>query len=374
MSRRPPSLRPRLLDPHRLLPALLPLLLVQALLLALLLGACARQEPETDRLTFQAFGTLVDVTLYPAGLHDLASVEAELRGAMDTLHRSWHAWQPSELEQTNARLAGGEMFDAPASVLPLIERGQEMERLSDGLFNPALGRLIAAWGFHQSEPAGPPPDSEWIEALLANPPRMRDIERDGMRLRGGHPELQLDFGGLAKGLALIQSLDLLTELGVEQAIVNAGGDLMTLGRRPDRPWRIGLRDPRGSGVLASIELGPGEALFSSGDYERGYDWNGERIHHVIDPRSGHPSQGVASATVLHVDPMLADAAATTLMIAGPERWIRYARQLGAEHALVVLDDGTVELTPAMRARIEFRRDVEYRLRNSPAADSMGSAP
>ncbi|WP_410346546.1 FAD:protein FMN transferase [Thioalkalivibrio sp.] len=353
-------MNPRPLSPD--LPAILRLLL--PVFLALLLSACGRDGPDTDRLTFQALGTLVDVTLHPADTHDLTGIESALRDELDAMHAAWHAWEPGPLGRTNRLLEQGVEFDAPASVLPLIERARELERLTDGLFNPALGRLVSAWGFHQDEPSGPPPSEETLATMLADPPRVADIERDGMRLRGGHPELQLDFGGLAKGLAVARSLELLTELGVEHAIVNAGGDLMTLGEPAGRPWRIGVRDPRGTEVLAAISLGPGEALFSSGDYERGYEWESRRIHHVIDPRTGRPSQGIASATVLHGDPALADAAATTLMIAGPQQWPAYARRLGVDHALLVLADGSVELTPAMEGRVDFRQDLDYRLRES----------
>jgi thiamine biosynthesis lipoprotein len=335
------------------------------LLLLMLATGCAPRS-DTDRLTFHAFGTLIDITLYPAGVHDLARIESALSADLDSMHNSWHAWQPGLLGRTNQLLVLGGEFSAPPSVLPLIERGQQLEIATDGLFNPALGRLIAAWGFHQDEPAGPPPDPEWISGLLTNPPRMAHIERNGVRLRGHHPELQLDFGGLAKGLAVARSLELLAELGVEHAIVNAGGDLMTLGRPGNRPWRIGVRDPRGAGVLASIELVGGEALFTSGDYERGYDWNGEHIHHVIDPRSGRPSQGLAAATVLHTDPALADAAATTLMIAGPEAWPYHAHKLGVQLAMVVLPDGSVELTPALEPRVVFERETPRRVRIPPA--------
>ncbi len=343
-------------------------------LLLFALAACDRQTEtthETDRLTFQAFGTLVDITLYPAGKHDLARIEAELSADLENMHASWHAWEPGSLGRTNQLLAMGGEFSAPPSVLPLIEYGQELEALTDGLFNPALGRLIAAWGFHQSEAAGPPPDPDAVRALINDPPRMADIERSGARLRGRHPELQLDFGGLAKGFAVARSLDRLAELGVEHAIVNAGGDLMTRGQPGARAWRIGVRHPRGAGVLAGIELGSGEALFTSGDYERGYEWDGQRIHHVIDPRTGWPSQGLAAATVLHADPALADAAATTLMIAGPEDWPGLARRLGVDHALVVLPDGSVELTPGMAARVKFQDDVPHRIRHTQAGNGPG---
>jgi FAD:protein FMN transferase len=333
-----------------------------ALLLLLVAVSGCDRKPETDRLTFQAFGTLVDITLYPGGVHDLTRIESALSEDLEIMHTSWHAWEPGSLGRTNQLLAMGGEFSAPPSVLPLIEFAQELEGRTDGLFNPALGRLIAAWGFHQDEAAGPPPDAERLEALLADPPRMSDIERLGVRLRGHHPDLQLDFGGMGKGFAVARSLELLADLGVEHAIVNAGGDLMTRGRPGDRAWRIGVRDPLGKGVLASIELGSDEALFTSGDYERGYEWEGERIHHVVDPRSGRPSRGLVAATVLHDDPALADAAATTLMIAGPEDWPLYAGRLGVARALVVLPDGSVELTPEMVPRVEFRREIVRRIR------------
>ncbi|AGA32021.1 Thiamin biosynthesis lipoprotein ApbE [Thioalkalivibrio nitratireducens DSM 14787] len=340
------------------------LLLLGALWLA---GCTDAPEPDTDRLTFYAFGTIVDVTLYPAGVHDLLRIESELGADLEAMHDLWHAWEPGPLVRTNDLLAAGEAFSAPPSILTLVERAQELDALTGGLFNPALGRLVAAWGFHQNEAAGPPPTPATLAALLEDPPRMADIEREGTRLRGRHPELQLDFGGLAKGLAIARSLERLAELGVEHAIVNAGGDLMTMGRPAHRAWRIGIRDPRAAQVLASVELGSGEALFTSGDYERGYEWEGERMHHVIDPRSGRPARGLTSATVLHDDPVLADAAATTLMIAGPDAWPRYARRLGAELALVTLPDGTVELTPAIASRVEFQREVTSRIRTAEAA-------
>lgn len=322
-----------------------------ALLAVFTVAGCDRDTPDTETLNFFAFGTIVDVTLYPAGAYDLEALESELQAELEVLHTSWHAWEPGSLGRTNELLALQAEFSAPPSVLPLIERGREMEELSGGLFNPAMGKLVAAWGFHQDEPKGPPPDDETLEALLEDPPSMQDIERNGVRLRGQHTDLQLDFGGLAKGLAVERMLDLLQDQGVDAAIFNAGGDLMTLGRPTDRPWRVALRHPQG-GILGSMDLDADEALFSSGDYERGYEWEGEHIHHVIDPRTGRPSEGIHGATVLHSDPALADAAATTLMIAGSEEWPRYARKMGVEAALVVLED-RIEATPAMAERLRL---------------------
>ncbi|OOC09213.1 FAD:protein FMN transferase [Thioalkalivibrio halophilus] len=341
---------------------------VLAALTAMLLVACER-TPETEHLQFRAFGTLVEVAVAPAGEYDLAEIERELQAELDILHASWHAWEEGSLGRTNQLLPLQREFSAPPSVLPLIEQGRAVEEATDGLFNPAMGQLVAAWGFHRDEPAGPPPDADTLAELLEDPPSMGDIERNGVRLTGHHPDLQLDFGGLAKGAAVERARDLLADLGVEAAIVNAGGDLMTLGRPAGRDWRIGIRHPDG-GTLGGIKLGGGVGLFTSGDYERGYEHEGERIHHVIDPRTGRPTEGVRSATVLHGDGGLADAAATTLMIAGPEHWPEYAARLGIDHALVVLADGRIEATPAMAARVELGEPhPEPEVRERPEAGS-----
>lgn len=339
-----------------------------ALLVIILLVAGCAKSPETDQLTFQAFGTLVDLTLHPYGAHDLPHIEREMRDFLDHLHRSWHAWEPGLLTATNHLIKSGEPFPPDPELLPLIEAGTHYETLSQGLFNPALGELFAAWGFQNSHPTGPPPSAETIASILEAAPVMTDLQRlEEGRIQSRNPTVQLDFGGLAKGVALNLGIDRLRELGVERAILNAGGDLLTLGIPRDRNWRIGIRDPFGGGVLAGIEVGAGEALFSSGTYERGYDWDDERIHHVLDPRTGYPSRGVLGVTVLDTDPVRADAAATTLMVAGPEEWPEYAARLAATQVIVVLDDGRIEVTPGMAERIELRVDRPLRLRSLEAA-------
>jgi FAD:protein FMN transferase len=115
-----------------------------------------RVKPDTDRLTFQAFGTLVDITVYPGGVHDLTRIESELSADLEVMHTSWHAWGPGSLGRTNQLLATGRGVQC-AAVGAAADRAtrRTSRRRTDGLFNPALGRLIAAWGFHQDEAGRP---------------------------------------------------------------------------------------------------------------------------------------------------------------------------------------------------------------------------
>jgi thiamine biosynthesis lipoprotein len=114
---------------------------------------------------------------------------------------------------------------------------------------------------------------------------------------------------------------------------------------------VGVRDPRSSGVLGTIDLEPGEAALSSGDYERRYESGGEVFHHIIDPRTGRPSRGAAGTTVVSADPVLGNAAATALMVAGPDRFEEIARRLGVDCALLVAPDGRRLATPCMARRL-----------------------
>ncbi|WP_412851916.1 FAD:protein FMN transferase [Ectothiorhodospira shaposhnikovii] len=319
--------------------------------LILLLGACERPEIHRDR--FIAFGTLVELNIYTSD-RDLAARAAEsVRADLEYMHRAWHAWEPGPMGRTNELLATGLPFSANPSVLPLILDAQRLYAASDGLFNPAMGALFALWGFQTDEPQGPPPAPEQIRAILEQAPSMADIEIDGIRMRSHNPAVRLDLGAYAKGYGIHQAMEHLRGMGVENAILNAGGDLRAIGRPGNRPWRIGVRAPDGQGVLASIETRGDEAIFTSGDYERYYLHEGERYHHILDPRSGQPARGTHSVTVIHDNAAEADVASTALFIAGPGDWPRIAAQLGVDKVMLIDHAGIAHLTPAMEKRVKF---------------------
>ncbi len=338
-----------------------PLRLLAILCAALLLGGCDRAADEpTWQETLLVFGTLVDITVHGGDEATFRRAVREVEDDLGYLHEALHAWQPGSLGRTNLLLATGGTFTAPPSVLPLVEQSRQLAEQSDHLFNPAIGQLIALWGFHGETPSTPP-DEAAIAALLEQTPRMDQIVIDGIRLRATNPAVQLDLGAIAKGYAVDRALELLHDHGLVHAIVNAGGDLRASGQRGDRPWRIGIRDPRGEGMLAVVETRGNEALFTSGDYERYFEHDGVRYHHILDPRSGRPARGLTSVTVLHDDGTVADAASTALFVAGPEAWPAIAAQLGVDHVMVIDEAGAIQLTPAMAERVRFEQRQQPRI-------------
>ena len=332
------------------------------LLLAALLAACAAEAPRQER--WIVFGSLAAVQ-FPPGSETAAEREA-LAGVARlwaALERDWHAWQPSTLTRFNAALAGGAMVTAPEALRLPIARSRPLLAESAGWFDPGIGRLVALWGFHTSDYpiTSLPPDAAALAAWAARPDSLADLDCDAdWRCRSRAPQLQLDFNAMAEGLALELAAAQLRAQGVRHALLDLGGDMLALGERAGRPWRVGLDDGRG-GVLGGVELRDGEAFMSSGSYAK---WRpapeGGRWPHVLDPRSGQPARGTRLVAVLHPDPVRADAAATALLAAGPERFARLVDSLRLGCALLVDEAGTAWLTPGMAARFQWQQALPQR--------------
>jgi thiamine biosynthesis lipoprotein len=327
--------------------ALLPLLL-------LLLAACSR-APQSETVELYVFGTLATITVWDAEPVARDTAMAEITQTFQQMHHEWHAWKPGPLVDINLAISRG---DAAIGVLPsiasLITRSQQLYRQSDGLFNPAIGGLLSLWGFQgDGRPSGPPPDKQAINRWVAAAPGMDDIILADGVLHSSNTAVTLDFGAFAKGVAVDHAIDILRAHGINNAIVNAGGDLRAIGSKGDTPWRVGIRHPQGNGVLAALEVKGDESIFTSGNYERYRDYEGVHYAHILDPRTGMPVEGITSVTVIHENGGIADAAATALVVAGVKDWHRIAMQMGIHYAMLVDDAGTVYMNPAMQRRIEF---------------------
>lgn len=333
----------------------LPLLLLGTVLL--LQGGCARRsasDPESYRQGLFAFGTLVEVEVSDAPRPLAIQAVTLLDQRLQVMHREWHAWKPGgELMRLNHSLAEGESFIASDALRAMLEQTRNLSAASDGLFNPAIGRLIGLWGFHGDEyPEDAPPAAAEIDQLIRQAPSMDALRIQGNRISSDNRSVQLDLNAFAKGYALDQAITILAQAGIDNAMVNAG-DLCVAGTRHGAPWRIGIRHPQGSGVLASVETAGKECVMTSGNYERYRRYQGRRYAHLLDPRSGWPVEHVASATVIHADGGLAGAAALALAVAGPQDWQRIASRMGVTFAMLVDDAGNLYLSSDMAQRLQF---------------------
>jgi len=321
--------------------------------LALSAGACvatravAGAGPAQRRVLF---GSPVDLVLPEGTAPDLA---ARVWQQLAVINAQWNAWKPGALNTLNTAFRAGRPAPVSPALRAMIERAAVLERASLGLFNPGIGGLVGAWGFHADTlQNGAAPRAATLQCWQQAAPSLRQIEFSGGLARSSNPRLQLDFGAYAKGVAIDATFDALQRQGVAHALLNLGGNLATMGQPGGRPWTVGVRNPHGPGLLATLATHGREAVVTSGSYERWRRVDGERATHILDPQQGRPAPGLVSVTVVHPSAALADAAATALLVAGPARWPVLAQRLGVQQVLVVDAHGRWQATDALAPRLQ----------------------
>ena len=330
------------------------------------LSGCAR-APLYHQESF-VFGTRVELLI--AGIDEASArpAAAAVLQEFDRLHRTYHAWQPSELSALNAAIAAGRSATVTPELAALIVDAQRITRLGEGLFDPGIGRLIGLWGFQSDEFKAQLPDAQALAAWRRTRASIGELSVDGEQVRSSNPGVAIDFGGYLKGVALDRAAAILKQHGVANALINIGGNVMALGSKNGERWRVGIQHPRQPGPLATLALDDGEAIGTSGDYQRYFEVDGRRYCHLLDPRSGEPVTHTQALTVV-IDRRaaagtLSDAASKPLFIAGDD-WPRLAAQLAVTQVLRVDADGQVEVSAALLRRIEFadrRTQAAARLR------------
>lgn len=316
------------------------------------LAACS--SPPLVQQQSYVFGTLVEVSVYDAPEAQARQAIAAVLARFDALHQQLHAWQPSELSRLNAGLAKGEHIPVSPELAAMLRDAQTVSARSDDLFNPAIGNLIALWGFHADTPQGKVPDAAAIARWVKAAPRMEDLHIENNQVWSDNPAVQLDLGGYAKGYALDEAVRILTSHGIKNALVNIGGNVIALGQHGDRPWRVGIQHPRKPGTLATLDLHDGDAIGTSGDYQRYFEAGGHRYCHLIDPRTGWPASGMQSVTILVSGDRAgtrSDALSKPLFIDGAARLADHASGLGIADYLAVDAAGQIHVSPAMKARL-----------------------
>ncbi|MDO9010309.1 MAG: FAD:protein FMN transferase [Gallionella sp.] len=359
-----------------------------SLIFLLLLSGCGK-EPLYQEQGY-VFGTLVEVSVYGETEPRARQAVADVLHEFQRLHNLLHAWQPSELSELNTAFSQGKSKVVSPELAYILQDAASVSQQSRGLFNPAIGGLAQLWGFHADEFKPVQPDKKLIAQWVANNPQMSDLTFlaappgvPGKLVRSSNKAVQIDLGGYAKGYALERAAGLLRKRGMHNALINVGGNILALGQHGKRAWRVGIQHPRKSGALATLALHDGEAIGTSGDYQRYFMLGDTRYCHLIDPRSGYPTQGVQAVTILIKPPaiqpgeqgmlaesllmtrrihagVLSDVASKPLFIAGANGWRAEAARMDLDEAMLVDGQGRIHLTSAFRKRLEFA-DKEVKL-------------
>lgn len=323
-----------------------------ALALCLLLTACAPAEaPRLLDRQFPAMDTFMSLSTW--GEHAGTALDAaqreigRLEGLLSVTERS------SDL----ARLNTGRSDTVSDDTAELIAFALDMAKRTGGAVDPTVYPAVRAWGF--TAQAYRVPTQAELDALL---PLIgwQSVSLDGktVRLPAG---TQLDLGSVAKGWAGDRILALWRELGVTGGILRLGGNVQTLGSKPDgSPWVVGVRDPDGGGVLATLSVRD-LAVVTSGSYERFFERDGQLYHHIIDPSTGRPADsGLVSVTVVGESGAFCDALSTALFVMGVQRASEFWRAGRDFDAVFIGTDGRVTITEGLRDSFKLTGEFSER--------------
>lgn len=328
--------------------------------------SCIPLDPLYHTQTY-VFGTLVDISIYGEEESQAQQITSQITREFQQIHNRLHAWKPSEINGINHTFTENRPKLIESDIVNIIQDATQLSEQSEGLFNPAIGKLIKAWGFQRDEFTAVMPDQSTLETLLAEQPKMTDIVINGRQIISNNPNVKLDLGGYAKGYALDVGLKLLNEFHVQNALINIGGNVIALGKHADKPWIVGIQHPRKPDAIATVALESGWAIGTSGDYQRFFMHDGKRYCHIIDPRTGQPTQGTQSVTVL-IPPgahagVLSDVASKPIFISEPAKKAEVAKKMGVTNVLVIEEDGQILVTPEMQSRLHWLdEDAKQRVR------------
>jgi FAD:protein FMN transferase len=290
-------------------------------------------------------GTAIRVELWH---EEPAKGRAAVDAVMEEMHRIDRAMSPfkpeSELSRINREAA---MAPVPISeeMFELLARSVAFSKLSEGAFDITFASVGCMFDYHNRVK---PTEEEIAAALPGFNYRHIRLERQGRTIQFAQRGVQIDLGGIAKGYAVDNCVALLRERGVRQALVVAGGDSRVLGDRRGRPWMIGIRDPRRKDAMVATMPLVDAAISTSGDYERYFEVNGVRHHHILDPRTGKSATGARSVTIIGPDATTTEGISKSVFIMGPERGIRFAESLPGIDAVIIDADGEMHTTAGLR--------------------------
>ena len=309
-------------------------LLIMGLLFSL--AGCREKEINKYSCDFFAMDTYItcqvltdDQALAKAGL---AGVEQAFL-KIDRLTNRFD--QSSELSAVN-RNAGIAPVKVSSDVIAIVGTSLDWAEKTDGAFNILIGSAMDCWGFGTDHPHLP------AEAELAEAMKKTDYHRivlDPEKSTIFLPEkgMVLDLGGIAKGYATDQAVKALQKLGIRNALINAGGNVYAMGSRVDgTAWQVGVQDPRNPKGIKAVLAGLDVAMVSSGDYQRYFEVDGIRYHHILDPASGYPARASAGTTVIMKSSAVADILSTALFVKGPVEGIKLAESLNEVDAVMII--------------------------------------
>jgi thiamine biosynthesis lipoprotein len=309
-------------------------------------------QPQLIEHTGLAMGAEVRLTAWTPDAPAVAAAFDEVLGEIERLEALMSGWREgSDVQRLNAA-AGRTEVPVSTEVRNVLREARRVSEWTGGKFDVTFGALSGLWKFDHDQDDRVPDAGEVRRRLALIDYRGLDVDEDAGTAFLRRAGMRVHLGGIGKGYAIDRAVELLVRRGVRDFIIQSGGDLYAAGRRGDRPWRLGIRDPRGPADRSFAALDVTDGTFStSGDYERFFVRDGRRYHHILDPDRGEPARGCRSVTIVTDRAVIADGLSTGVFVLGPTEGMALIERLPGVEGVIVTEANEVLVSSGLRDRL-----------------------
>ena len=340
---------------------------ITAIIVIIMIGAVVFLARKTKNLRMSAydsqsysgtaFGTSIKKTLFSDDEQLRSSVSTRIDEILKDLDdRISYRNLESEVAFCNSSYAIDGLTKLSPDILSYLERELEINKETDGAFSPCIYPVTQLWGIEDGK-TEIPSESDIEEALEHSDPEDIEIDSDGVIFH--NDEMGIDFGAVGKGVAADLVIKELAESNINGAVVSIGGTIAVYGDKgTGKMWHIGIQDPRGDrdDVLGVVDVSGYNVVSTSGDYEKYFEQDGKRYHHIMDPKTGYPADsGLISVTIISPDGFLSDAMSTACFVMGLDNGMRYAKEKNVD-AIFVTSDKKIYTTDNIKKKFQIKAD------------------
>jgi thiamine biosynthesis lipoprotein len=326
---------------------------------ALTVGACSATSTPAARLVERSrvsMGTEVHVTAWTADETAALSAFEKAFHEFDRLDGLMSVWKDGSDVMRLNDAAGQSAVAVSPEVRDVLHASQQISEWTEGKFDVTFAALSGLWSFDHDIDGHVPEGSQIAPRLALIDHRALQIDEGAGTASLARAGMKVNLGGIGKGYAVDRAVAILRDAGLTDFMIQSGGDLFVSGRRGDRPWRVGIQDPRGApdALFAAFDL-TDAASSTSGDYERFFIRDGRRYHHILDPDTGEPARRSRSVTIVAKSATVSDGLSTGVFVLGGERGMALIERLADVEGVIVDDDNQVRVSSGLHARLAILR-------------------
>lgn len=311
-------------------------------------------SPKPYKETRFLMDTIIEITAYGSNAEEAVKFAF---GEFEKLHKIANQYdENSQISEIN-RNAGIKPVTVDDDIISMLDQSFELTDKLGGVFDVTIGPLTVLWGVGNKGDYIPT-QAEIEQVLPLVNYKLVKVDRSHRTVYLPQPGMRLDMGAVAKGYAIDKAIAALKAKGIKSALVNAGGDVGVIGKKPDgQSWRIGVQSPRKQdGIAAKLTLDDSDTLRTSGDYQRYIMVNNIRYAHILDPKTGRQPQEVASITLVLHESAKRNAFSAAFFVLGADQGLEALKQFPGVDAIIVTTDGQIVTTPGLTGKVELVKE------------------